>query len=423
MDTQTASAEMQMPLVIELTTVSNRIEETEARAAVEQLAKQVGVDPAALIVLVTARRTGPALAYVTPPDDAASEALFPLEGLEEDAPVPTLSRDVRTGSTLVRVRIALMGSDAADAIIVPTTDSMLTGGARRHVTVFFQDKTGQLPIADASLFEQCRATLERALQREHPECDVTIPRPPEWCAPYGGAHVSRCCLQYTVSTGSHLTPATAYQFAFGALASTPRAATIGEVRRQRLAGSRPRVEMQVQLLSAEQRSTFRVAGYRLKDTGSGAAFERLPSRRATNGGKPPATASKPGRGPQPQRKAGAAAADATHFRRRVLTNVATAQRAGLCIPSPATYASAYDLAIAVVSGAGHAPCASATFHMLSKGIGPAEAACPEGKGCHRGPKPLEPCGGCFTPTRAELLGEHASLPPFVIRPGGGTGSA
>ena len=245
-------AEMQMPILVEVTDViTNVVSEAEARSAVEALATSAGIDPARLVVLVTARRTGPATAYVTPPDEAAAEALYPLGELAGDAELPTLQREVAVGQKPLRLRLALLETEAADALLVPTMTDTDATDRRRFSLIIFQDQTGYLPADDEAIRAHCRSSLEREMQRRHPTADVQIPRSPEWCAPYGGAHASKCCLQYTISATTRLTPLSAYRFGVGELTSAARATTVAEVRRRRLAGSRPRVELHEQMLFAD----------------------------------------------------------------------------------------------------------------------------------------------------------------------------
>ena len=216
---------------------------------------------------------------------------------------------------------------------------------------------------------------------------MRVPEPPAWTSPFGSANVSLCCLRYLVTAAKPLTFATTYQFGVTAFAQPPRAATVAEAKRRRLAGGRPELVVNPKPLNGAERRTFRLAGHRVSDGGLGTTFERLVTSRARRQGLAPApgTPTRPQRGTgrsTPRRTQPSKDADSTaHFRQRVIKCVETARSAGKDIPAPAEYSAAFDDGIECLRKAGsERPCASTVFYSLSKGVEPADATCPLEKG-------------------------------------------
>jgi hypothetical protein len=245
----------------------------EARTTIEAYMRSLGVPEEHLMdtsLTIAPCRNRPAIASLTCPTPDVTDTLLPVAAGER------LDTTFTSGLGRYGIAIAFAGTDAASAMLAPPRADaagaplMAAPAADRHRLVLFQDFWGTVPQRGAQeeqTREACRSFLERSMRSLHQMPTLAIEEPPTWARARADGKEekkgTRASLMYIITTPARLKPLAAYKFGCRELQAEARAATSGDVRRQRLSDGAPRNVLRARELRCTLKPSFRVSGWRI----------------------------------------------------------------------------------------------------------------------------------------------------------------
>ena len=446
--------------------LGGRMDEEDARLAVEHFVRESGVPSAAVkaaLITVSVRDWKPALGYMVCPTPEVTAVVLPPDSESRNG-------FFTCGTGRYRICLALAGSPAETAMLMGGDGA--AGGApppavSRHATMVHQLALSAIPPQGSEserALEACRQILQQSMRLVHHDPTLEIPECPGWATSRGGRSVSRCSLLYVVYSAKPLVPNGSYWFGH----ATHGATSAGALKKARTeAGGAPKTAVEPRLVRLTDRPSFRVGGWY---TAGGRWVKAQASRR---GAAPGGGAAGGGGAPQGRGTGGASAGggfaslgkgaggkgagggrgggmggrgsipapvtappsepkgpnDADHWAKRTRTRAQKhAELLGAAgTTTPPDYERAFTYAVKRIGTAfpGRSICYACVHFLVCDARDVDAACCMAGatpRGCRKpryASHPLAPCSSgplvCAAITRGSLLGAFSGLPALDVR--------